>query len=293
VIGPGRDDRGNGLHLRVLTFNCFGVPLVPTTGARLATLGRELDGAGHDVICLQEIQFRGYLGLVRRAFASFPHVACHPHLHAPKGGLVTLSRWPVARAEFVPYRARGPWYTPALADWLLHKGVLVTYLDVDGRTIAVLNTHLLANYNGDWSPGNRYARHQQAQLAQLAEVVAALDPTVPAVIMGDFNVPRGSWLYQSFLAATGAVDLLAESDRPTYRQAFLLPDRYAQAIDFIFLRAPSAPPVAATARLVFEDQTPLVNGRLDYLSDHYGVEADLRWCPADEPPARRGSTSPG
>jgi hypothetical protein len=148
--------------VRILTFNCFGVPLPAATGARLATLGRLLDGAGHDIICLQEVQFSGFLPLLRRSFASFPHLIYQPNWHSPKGGLVTLSRWPVERVDFVPFREHGPWwYTPALADWLLHKGMLVTRIVVGGAPVVVVNTHLLANYSGDWSPGNRFARHQR------------------------------------------------------------------------------------------------------------------------------------
>jgi endonuclease/exonuclease/phosphatase family metal-dependent hydrolase len=195
---------------------------------------------------------------------------------------VTLSRWPVAHVEFIPYRARGPWwYTPAVTDWLLVKGMLVTHLTTPGAPVIVLNTHLLANYSGDWSRRNVYARHQQAQLAHLAAVVNGLDRRALVVVAGDFNVPRGSWLYDGFVAATGLEDLLAGSDRPTYRQAFLLPGRYAQAIDFVFVRASAAWRPRTAARLVFEEQTRLVSGRLDYLSDHVGIEAMITWDPTE------------
>jgi endonuclease/exonuclease/phosphatase family metal-dependent hydrolase len=274
-------------RLRLLSFNCLGVPLLPATGARLATLGRALDGAGHDVICLQEIQFSGYLPLLRRSFAGFPHRVYLPFLHAPKGGLVTLSRWPVGRVEFIPYRARGPWwYTPAVSDWLLYKGVLVAHLTAPGMPVIVVNTHLLANYSGDWSRGNLFARHQHAQLAQLAAIVNALDRRAAVVVAGDFNVPRGSWLYDGFVAATGLLDLMAGCDRPTYRQSFLMPGRYAQAIDFVFVRASAAQRPETAARLVFEEKIKLVSGRIDYLSDHLGIEAEIAWDgPGGAPPA--------
>jgi endonuclease/exonuclease/phosphatase family metal-dependent hydrolase len=260
--------------VRILTFNCFGVPLPAATRARLATLGRLLDGAGHDIICLQEVQFSGFLPLLRRSFASFPHLIYQPYWHAPKGGLVTLSRWPVERVDFIPFREHGPWwYTPALADWLLHKGMLVTRIVVGGTPVVVVNTHLLANYSGDWSPGNRFARHQREQLQRLVEVVNGVDRRLPLVIAGDFNVPRGAWLYDEFLHATALRDVLAGDDRPTFRQAMLMPGRYARPIDFVFVRPPAGSEIIASARLVFQEKTRLVTGRVDYLSDHYGVEA--------------------
>ncbi len=89
------------VELRLLTLNCLGVPFVRHPRARLATLGRELDGSKLDVICFQEIQFRRYVPLLRQAFPSYPHQVFEPFLHAPKGGLVTLSRFPVRRQRFV------------------------------------------------------------------------------------------------------------------------------------------------------------------------------------------------
>jgi endonuclease/exonuclease/phosphatase family metal-dependent hydrolase len=252
------------------------VPLPAATRARLATLGRLLDGAGLDIICLQEVQFSGFLPLLRRGFVSFPHLVYQPNWHAPKGGLVTLSRWPVEAVDFVSFREHGPWwYTPAFADWLLHKGMLVTRIAVGGTPVVVVNTHLLANYSGDWSPGNRFARHQREQLQRLAEVVNGLDRRLPVVVAGDFNVPRGNWLYDEFVRATALRDVLTGDDRPTFRQAMLMPGRFARPIDFIFVRAPEGAEIAASARLRFEAKTELITGRVDYLSDHYGVEAEI------------------
>ena len=95
------------------------------------------------------------------------------------------------------------------------------------------------------------------------------------VVAGDFNVPRGSWLYDAFLEATGLCDPLAGDDRPTYRPAFPVPARYALPFDLLLVRPPAGSEIAASARLVFQEKTRFVTGRVDYLSDHYGVEADI------------------
>jgi endonuclease/exonuclease/phosphatase family metal-dependent hydrolase len=153
--------------------------------------------------------------------------------------------------------------------------MLVTRIVVGGTPVVVVNTHLLANYSGDWSPGNRFARHQREQLQRLVEVVNGVDRRLPLVIAGDFNVPRGAWLYDEFLHATALRDVLAGDDRPTFRQAMLMPGRYARPIDFVFVRPPAGSEIVASARLVFQEKTRLVTGRVDYLSDHYGVEAEI------------------
>jgi len=40
----------------------------------------------------------------------------------------------------------------------MRKGFQVVRIAVDGRDIAVVNTHLSANRDDDWSAGNRYTR---------------------------------------------------------------------------------------------------------------------------------------
>ncbi len=267
--------------LTLLTLNCFGVPM-PGTLARLRTIGRVLDEERPDVACLQEVQLHRYRRLLLGTVRQLPHVQHEPFWHAPKGGLLTLSRHPFEHCHFSLYRHRGWWHTPSLADWLLHKGALMTTLQVAGLQVTVLNTHLIANYDGNWAPTNRYARAERAELAQLAELVAQAPADHLVVVAGDFNVPRGSWLYTEFLEATGLIDPLAGSMEPTYRVPAALPDRYAAAIDFVLYRPPRVVEVHTSARLRFAERVPIVGRdgtrvRRAHLSDHLGVEARFAW----------------
>jgi hypothetical protein len=100
-------------------------------------------------------------------------------------------------------------------DWLLYKGVLLIELSCGPRSVVVLNTHLNANYSGDWRRENRYAQVEQRQLAQLAEVVAEQPADALVLVAGDFNIPRGGWLYDELLAAAGLHDPLASDRRAT------------------------------------------------------------------------------
>ncbi len=262
-------------EMRLLTFNCFGVPLLSNTRARLRTLARELDAADVDVVCLQEIQLSRYLPLLRRSLTQYPHAAYEPYIYAPKGGLVILSRWPIESANFVLYRERGRWHSPAVADWLLHKGILAAGVRIGDHPVIVVDTHLIANYSGNWSRHNTYARQQHSELRQLAQVVHGVEANVPCVIAGDFNLPRGSWLYNDFVAEAGVIDPLSESEDPTYRPLSILPGRFQVAIDHVFIRPPRHQVVTASAQLVFQEPLTLVNGRTSYLSDHTGILADV------------------
>lgn len=260
-----------------LTLNCFGVPM-PSTYRRLRALGEALCLLDADVICLQEVQAHPYRRLLVRLCADqYPYHAFTPFVHAPKGGLLTLSRHPISDSRFVLYRERGLWYTPALADWILHKGVLFTHLHYGDLPVTILNTHLTANYSGDWSPRNRFALHEWEQLQQLADLVSAQPADHLVMVMGDFNIPRGSWLSDQFLRRSGLIDPLTGDQRPTFRPLPGMPARYLAAIDFNLYRPPSKLNLSIQSDLRFAQKYPLSDGRTTYLSDHMGIELRLMW----------------
>jgi endonuclease/exonuclease/phosphatase family metal-dependent hydrolase len=262
--------------LRLVTLNTFGVP-VRGTRTRLRTLARELNVANVDVVCLQEVQLSPYVGLLRREFHALPHAAFAPRLYAPKGGLMTLSRHHHHRVQFRPYRRRGFDIGPAVADWMLHKGALVTELAARVTPTIIVNTHLNANYDGDWSESNRYARVEHEQVMELAEIVRDLDPAALVAVAGDFNFPRSSWLYNDFVTRSGVIDPLATSTTPTYRPHRVLPPRYAQPIDFVFIRPPRGVLVRTQAQTLFDQHVDFVNGQRGYLSDHYAIGVEITW----------------
>ena len=261
--------------LRLVTLNTFGVPFMAQTRTRLRTLARELNTANLDVACFQEVQLSPYVPLLRTEFRALPHSAYEPHVYAPKGGLLTLSRNPIRHSVFHPFKTRRFRLGPSLADWALFKGVLAVELAASAIPTIILNTHLVANYSGDWSPRNQYARMEWAQLEEVIELIGAYPPEALLIIAGDFNFPRGSWLYHDFLGATGLIDPMAEHNRPTYRPPRVLPAHYAQAIDFTFIRPPKDIRLQPRAQILFDEQVQLVNGRQGYVSDHHAIRLDI------------------
>jgi endonuclease/exonuclease/phosphatase family metal-dependent hydrolase len=265
---------------KLLTLNCFGVPTTQTR-RRLLTLADELNRAEYNVVCLQEVQSHIYRKLLLGACTAYPSSAYQPFVHAPKGGLLTLSRHPIREGSFTQFKERGSLASTAAADWILHKGILYTRLNVNGTLVTILNTHLNANYRGDWDKYNHYTRFEKAQLDQIATYVNAQPHNSLVIVAGDFNIPRKSWLYEEFISATGVIDPLADDVRPTFRVPLGLPNRYAHPIDFAFVRLPKTDPnvrnVKVSADLCFEDKVPLVGGGRAFLSDHYAVELRLNW----------------
>jgi endonuclease/exonuclease/phosphatase family metal-dependent hydrolase len=254
----------------LLTLNCFGGYL-PDTGRRLLALAQELERRADQVVCLQEIQLNRYLRLLLRACCSFSYHAYEPYVQCPKGGLLTLARMPIRSRQFIPYTQRGLWYTPMIMDRLLYKGMLITMLEWANMPVVVINTHVLANYMGDWQRRGVYARIEEQQLQQLAETVRSQPTEALVVVMGDFNVPRGSSLYDDFLIRSGLDDPLAGDTRPTHRPPPGVPARYALPLDHVLLRMPADHGLKIDCDLCFADRQWQRGKRQDYFSDHNAI----------------------
>lgn len=258
----------------LLTFNCFGTP-VPKARRRLSALARQLENSSIQLVCLQEVQLVFFQRLLIQACASYPFQAYEPHLHSPKGGLVTLSRLPLSAQRFETYVEQGRWYLPTAMDRFLRKGMLISSLHWEGAPVVVINTHVIANYNGDWERQGVFARMQEKQLHQLAEVVAIQPSNALVVVVGDFNIPRGSRLYTNFLQWTGLIDTLAEDRRPTHRPPRGVPEHYSLPIDFTFVRVPPSLSLQITCDLRFSSKLELARSHHDYLSDHNAIEVSF------------------
>ncbi len=260
--------------LSLLTLNCFGLWL-PNTKHRLLALGQELEQSSHQVICMQEIQLHQYQELLVKACPSYSYPLYERYFHCPKGGLLTLSRLPVTSNFLEPYHERGLWYTPMLLDRLFYKGMLITKLLWRNISIVIINTHILANYIGDWERHGMYARVEEKQLLQLADTVRNQPTDSLIIVVGDFNIPRGSKLYYDFLANSGLTDPLAGDVRPTLRTPVKVPSRYSLAIDYALFRMPSEHSLKIDCDLCFSSKYWINERHQDYLSDHNGIEIQI------------------
>jgi endonuclease/exonuclease/phosphatase family metal-dependent hydrolase len=258
----------------LLTLNCFGLWL-PDTRRRLIALAKELEQSCYDVVCLQEIQLHSYQRLLIEGCTSYPYPVYESYVHCPKGGLLTLSQTRLAGYSFEPYAERGLWYTPMLLDRLFLKGMLITRLIWKDTPLVIINTHLLANFAGDWERYGMYARVEEKQLQQLAETVRAQPEDAILLVAGDFNVPRGSRLYRDFLVHSGLTDLLAGDARPTLRLPRGMPARFALPIDYALVRVPEKLSLTIDCDLCFSEKYLINRKRHGYLSDHHGIALQI------------------
>ena len=248
------------MTVRVLTFNTL---FRGEARARIGALAGIVERGGHDVVCLQEVISPFILTRLRRGTPSYPHLARARAFPLVRGGLVTLSRHPVERRHFLTFTA----VRPARPEWLLRKGALFTRVRLPGGYLTVVNTHLSANMDLDWSPSNVYAKTERAELCELAAAINRIPKAEPMVVVGDFNVPRKSPLFEEFAQVTGLKDVMVGDTGPTFRPEV----EVIEPIDQVLVR----PGLDASARVVFKDEVPLPDGRTTFLSDQYGIAVTL------------------
>lgn len=254
--------------LTVASLNIRGIPLTGSRlAARCAAIGAFFEASDADVVCLQEVATHGHLALLMRRMGSFRYVSARRTLPGPAGDVVTFSRLPVASTRFHGF---GPVTAPIPRLARLRarlKGALVTRLEQPG--VAVVNTHPLANTDGDWSEANRFYPAHRAQLAALAGTVSAVPG--PVVVCGDFNVDRDSALFADFMEQAMLADVFDGGCPPTFRAEYLPAGRRSCCIDFILAGGEVK---VVTAEVVLTGEQPMRGGP-GYVSDHVGLSSRL------------------
>jgi endonuclease/exonuclease/phosphatase family metal-dependent hydrolase len=233
-------------HLTVASLNTRGVG--PHLRTRYGVIGSVFETSHVDVVNLQEVLTYYHLHLLRRSMPSY-RASFRLSAAGPAGGLVTFSRRAVTTTSYRRLSA-------------LLKGALVTRL----ADVTIVNTHLSANRDGDWSPTSRYYGLHQTQLTALARYVGAVEQ--PAVVCGDFNVARDSSLYRDFIRDSGLTDAFGNDCLPTFHQAFLGSGQSPHCIDYVLL---SGPITVDSAELTFTDKLGEI-----YATDHLGLQVRLR-----------------
>jgi sphingomyelin phosphodiesterase 2 len=255
-------------HVTVASLNIRGIPLPGSrVAARCQAIGAFFEASDVDVACLQEVYTYAHLALLARQMRSYRHVSFGRALPGPAGDVVTFSRVPVASTTFRRFGAvAAP--IPRLARLQARmKGALTTTLT--GAGVSVINTHPLANTDGDWSEGNRFVPALRAQLGALAQVVGAVRG--PVVVCGDFNVDRESGLFSDFISETGLGDAFDGRCPPTFRAEYLPAGARPCCIDFILTGGEAK---ASSAEVLFAGKQELRGGP-GYVSDHLGLSARL------------------
>jgi endonuclease/exonuclease/phosphatase family metal-dependent hydrolase len=226
-------------RLTIASLNTRGIPVVGSQLAeRYGAIADAFEAAAVDVVSFQEVLTYYHLRLLTRRMPSFRYVSYRPSAFA------TLPRLTRFKASL--------------------KGTLLTRLAQP--RMCVVNTHLLANVDGDWSESSRFYAVHQGQLAALTRVVGSLSD--PSVVCGDFNIARDSTLHRDFMIDTRLVDAFGGQCPPTFHAQYLGPGESPHCIDFILIAGSSIK--VESADLMFTDKLPMSGGPA-YVSDHMGL----------------------
>jgi endonuclease/exonuclease/phosphatase family metal-dependent hydrolase len=122
------------------------------------------------------------------------------------------------------------------------------------------------------------SRIQLDQVRHLAALVNQQPQDALVIVCGDFNFPRGTFLYDQLLSDSGLHDPLAEDPRPTYRPFPLLnKEKWAIPIDFVLVRAPDSRQLHYEADIIeIQDSSRMLRPQR-FLTDHNALTLRAHW----------------
>ncbi|MEI8411476.1 MULTISPECIES: endonuclease/exonuclease/phosphatase family protein [unclassified Kribbella] len=250
-------------RLTVASLNTRGIPIVGSRlGERYTAIAEVFEGSDVDVVNFQEVLTYYHLRRLVRSMPSYRFVSYRRSVAGPDGGLVTVSRIPVTGTGYQRFPIPSAGEVAGLPRLSRLKASLKGSLATRLARVSIVNTHLLANRDGDWSETNRFWSLHQSQLTALGRYVGAVQQ--PAIVSGDFNVARDSSLYRDFIHDTGLLDAFGHDCPPTFHPAYLEPGKSSHCIDFLLLSDPSI--TVETAELTFTSGD---------LSDHLGLQVQV------------------
>ena len=130
----------------------------------------------HSIILIQEC----YDELFSSLESYFPHYyICRGTMKGislVNSGLAILSKYPIVKNTFIPYKN----YNSFTYDCLTEKGFLHTTIDIDGKIVNIVNTHMQSC---------DYERYDTNAFLQMKELLAYSETlNEPYIIGGDFNI---------------------------------------------------------------------------------------------------------
>ena len=180
-LPPTEVDTAAPADLRVVSWNMFvGTP----DATHVVAMVDEVDP---DIVMLMEV-FPARQAELEAAFQDrLPHTATVQSEGV--GGVMVASRYPLVEVVEVPVVAGA-------------RSSLVAIVDVDGTTVQVAPVHLRSPCLecGD-SPAQRLSLEGSSRAAEMAAVLAALDPDMPTIVGGDLNSNERSLPYRELTRA--------------------------------------------------------------------------------------------
>eukprot|EP00164_Ancoracysta_twista_P009257 GFYU01013639.1.p1 GENE.GFYU01013639.1~~GFYU01013639.1.p1 ORF type:complete len:436 (-),score=43.72 GFYU01013639.1:121-1428(-) len=214
--------------MKVITFNCWGVPIAKYRQRRVECIGRWIHAGadGADVVSLQELwRDRDAAYLAEEAGKVFPY--SHFYRSGAFGsGLLLLSKYPIVYAFFHLYRHPGKPWKPHHADFYAGKGVAHSILQTTSGPVHVYLSHTHAAYEPkEINKTEEYSAVRVSQMFEMAQYVNLTARGQFALIAGDLNCPPTSIEYQLLRGITGLGDAFADVAHDSDQEEHTLSNR--------------------------------------------------------------------
>jgi hypothetical protein len=239
---------------------------------RIRALGRLIEASDINVVNFQEVFTHRQRRLLSASLPSFGYSTYESSVTGPKGALVTFSRLPLQKEKYgsfysVSRLADRSELPPLVLAKSSLKGTLVSR--VSDSSLAIVNAHPLANYDWDWSPGNRFHSLEEMQLGKIASVVNDLETDGFEVALGaDLNVAKSSALFRIFLGKAGLHDSFEDDQDPTFHAEFVTGGRSPECIDYVLVGDNIK---TGKSYRLFENKVAVEGAGEIYLTDHQGL----------------------
>lgn len=267
------------MQIRLATWNLHTPPFAPRRSQRLRAAARHLkDGPGPkpDLLLFQEIWSEAFWRELAQALSPdyVPSLPGEGAGTAARSGLASFLRrdsgWRAAGHRFEVFHSKGPPWRIWEGDGLAEKGFEIVDLQREGLRLALVNTHLQAQY-----PPRHYTDVRRRQIAQIREAIARIPDSRLLLAGGDWNTtPRGP-LYHELTAFLE--DLTAAYREHCRCGTFVAEEGDGAWLDYLFSRPSRHWQLHVEGVERLESQTP------DHpFSDHHGLVAGLRAEPRGE-----------
>ncbi|MDD3999097.1 MAG: endonuclease/exonuclease/phosphatase family protein [Candidatus Shapirobacteria bacterium] len=260
------------MNLKVITLNCFDSPLSSKRTVRINHLISEVIKLKADVICFQELIFLKRVKRIAKVFENNGYYTfTTPGKRINRGGLFFASRFPIVSGEYKKYKNQATLFSLQLSDRVLKKGYQKVTLEIEGKKMTVVNTHLVSLYK------NVSPKERKILLKQFSELLEALKVEGESTIVaGDFNIEFTESIYRELDEKTNLYDplrdenLVTVSKENSQRKNFYKIKR-DKRLDYILI---SKDLKYIGYELILEDLYRL-NKKNIHLSDHFGLMMEV------------------
>ncbi|KRY40073.1 putative neutral sphingomyelinase, partial [Trichinella spiralis] len=179
------------LQLRVLTLNCWGIPLPFPFGSadrkvRIKEIAKELATGKYDIVSLQEIWSENDFNMIHDAVRLVMPYSFYFHNGYAGSGVCVFSKGIILETLMHRYSLNGYVHHIHRGDWFGGKMVGLCRIQFSGININVYATHIHAEYNHD---EDVYLAHRVVQAFELGQFMRnTMQNCEMAILMGDLNL---------------------------------------------------------------------------------------------------------